>query len=185
MTVLWSRTNQNRQSGFQVFESFSLLMCTEVSFYFSLCSPFCRSFFFLFFVTDTPQYFAVLSSAQKNKVKLKFSLLILVYICDSMGFTSITSPASLRILWLLFPLVALSYMLIKSLKSNLLTDLTRQSTTKIIVVIHTHKKKLTSVQCNLNGLYRLIVVNAWRLTSPCKSTAKVKAKLKSTPNYLP
>jgi len=101
-----------------------------------------------------------------------------------MGFTSITSPASLRIPSLLFPMVALSYMFTKSLKSNLFTDLIRHSTTKIIVVIHTHKEKLISFQCILNGLYRLTEINAWRLTSPCKSTAKVKAKLKSTPNYL-
>lgn len=182
MTVLWSRTNQNRQSGFQVFESFSLLMCTDVSLCFSLCSASWRPFFFRYWYTTVLRRSFICT---KKKAELNFSLLILVYIRDSMGFTRITSPASLRILSLLFPLVALSYMFIASLKSNLFTDLSRQNTTKINVVIHTHKKTVTSVQCIFNWLYRLIVINSWRLTSPCKSTAKIKAKLKSTPNYLP
>ena len=47
--------------------------------------------------------------AYDKQVKLNFSLLILLYIRDSIGFVRITSPASLRILLLFFPLVDLSY----------------------------------------------------------------------------
>lgn len=161
-----------RFSGFRVL--FSPDVC-KVSLYFSLCSPFWGSFFAV--VTDTAQYFALLSSAQKTGRIKVFSTNSCLHKRFNGVYTYYDSSVTANTLTILY--TGRPFLLTK-----LFTDLSRLVPTKIIVAIHKHKKKLTSVQCILNGIYWLIAINARRLTSPGNSTAKVKAKFKSTQNCL-
>ena len=118
------------------------------------------TFLFFFLVADTPQYFAVLSSAQKKTGRITF------FFTDSCLHTRRFN----EFYEYYFPCVTTNTLTTLSTGRPFLyvnnkpevkfihrSEQTEYNKNKN-VVIHTHKKKLTSVQCIFNGFYRLIVI---------------------------
>jgi hypothetical protein len=77
----------------------------------------------------------------------------------------------------------------KILSKALCTILTRHKKTKNSILynrINSPSQDTTALLLNVfwRGIHQLLVINTWWLASPCKTTAKVKAHLLSTPHYL-